>query len=338
MKRACFWISFAALLEPALAQRVITRIAGADWLFPGNGLPAINAPLSGAEGLDLAIDNKGNYYIADAGNLMAMRVGPDGLVDVIAGNGVFFASGDGGLAVNAAVFQPTAVAVDSAGVVYIADYGGSVRKVTPDGIISPFAGTGDLGYSGDHGPATKAQLFSPFGLAIDSARNIYISDTYNNRIRKVTPDGIINTLAGNGQPGSTGDGGSALAAKIFEPTRLAVDAAGNIYFVETVNPANTPRVRKVDTHGIISTVAGGGLNFSDGIPATDAALIALAVAVDKAGTLYILDTIRMGVLKVDSGGILRTIAGGSGTFGFAGDGGPALNAVFAFNVFPSLVV
>src|ERR1700692_3441116 len=96
----------AALSHPILAQGVITRIAGADWLFPANGLPALNAPLSGAQGLDIALDNKGNYYIADGGNLMVMRVGPDGIVDVIAGNGVFLASGDGGLAVNAAIFQP----------------------------------------------------------------------------------------------------------------------------------------------------------------------------------------------------------------------------------------
>src|SRR5215472_18477124 len=116
MGRALVWFSFVTLILPVQAQHVITRFAGADWLFPGNGLPAMNAPLSGAEGLDVTVDNKGNYYIADAGNLMVMRVGPDGVVDVIAGNGVFFASGDGGLAVNAAVFQPTAVAVDSSGV------------------------------------------------------------------------------------------------------------------------------------------------------------------------------------------------------------------------------
>jgi hypothetical protein len=127
------WIALVVLTYPLFAQRVITRIAGSDWLFPGNGLPAINAPLSGAEGLGIAVDNSGNYYIADAGNLMVMRVGHDGIVDVIAGNGVFFTSGDGGLAVNAAVFQPTAVAVDSNGDVYIAEYGSRVRKVTQDG-------------------------------------------------------------------------------------------------------------------------------------------------------------------------------------------------------------
>jgi hypothetical protein len=137
LRRTLF--TLAVLAQLALGQRVITRIAGADWFFPGNGLPAVNAPLSGAEGLGLAVDNNGNYYIADAGNLMVMRVGPDGIVDVIAGNGLQFASGDGGLAVNAAVFLPTAVAVDAAGNVYIAEYGSRIRKVTPDGTISTFA-------------------------------------------------------------------------------------------------------------------------------------------------------------------------------------------------------
>ena len=175
------WIALVFLIHPLLGQRVITRIAGSDWLFPGNGLPAINAPLSGAEGLGVAIDNSGNYYIADAGNLMVMRVGHDGIVNVIAGNGVFFASGDGGLAVNAAVFQPTAVAVDSGGNIYIAEYGSRVRKVTPDGIISTFAGTGIDGFSGDNGPATQAKLLAPFGLAVSPAGNVYIADTYNNQ-------------------------------------------------------------------------------------------------------------------------------------------------------------
>lgn len=330
----------AALSHPIFAQGVITRIAGADWLFPANGLPALNAPLSGAQGLDIALDNKGNYYIADGGNLMVMRVGPDGIVDVIAGNGVFLASGDGGLAVNAAIFQPTAVVVDSFGTVYIADYGSSIRKVTADGLISTFAGTGNSGWSGDNGLATEAELHSPLGLAIDPAGNVYIADTYNNRIRKVSTTGIITTVAGNGKPGSSGDGGSALAAEIYFPTRLAVDGAGNIYFTETINPVITPnpRVRKVDAQGKISTVAGGHLDPSDGIPAIQAGLLPIAVAVDAVGNLYIVDLFRMGIRKVDTNGIITTVAGGSGVSGFGGDGGPALKALFAFQAYPSIAV
>jgi len=343
MRWGCIWLS-VALIEPVFAQRVITRVAGADWLFPANGLPATDAPLSGSLGLDITVDPSGNYYLADPGNLMVMRVGSDGILHVIAGNGVSgvntlaFASGDGGLAVNAAVFQPTAVAVDSNANVYIAEYGSRVRKVTPDGIISTFAGTGVNGSGGDGSPATEAQLNVPFGLAVDSSNNLYIADTYNNRIRKVTPDGIITTVAGNGQPGSTGDGGSALAAEIYQPTRLAADASGNLFFVETANTAIVPRLRKVDTHGNINTVAGGGLNFSDGIPALQAGIIPLAVAVDSLGNIYIIDGFGIGVRKVDTQGIITTISGGSGHIGFAGDGSPASSALFAFNGYPSLAV
>lgn len=342
MRRSCILLFFA-LIEPVLAQRVITRIAGADWLFPADGQPAINAPLSGSLGLDIAVDKKGNYYLADPGNLMVMRVGSDGLINVVAGNGVSgfntlaFVSGDGGLAVNAAIFQPTAVAVDSAGNVYIAEYGSRVRKVATDGTITTFAGTGNDGFTGDGGLATKAQVFAPFGLAVDSSGNVFIADTYNNRIRKVA-NGVITTVAGNGQPGSTGDGGKAAAAEIYQPTRLAVDTAGNVFFVETANPANVPRIRMVDIKGNISTVAGGGFDFSDGIPALKAGIIPLAVAVDAAGNLYLVDGLADGVRKVDTQGIITTIAGGSSKVGFAGDGGPATNAVFAFNGHPSVAV
>ena len=166
---------------------------------------------------------------------------------------------------------------------------------------------------------------------------MYIADTYNNRIRKVS-NGIITTVAGTGQLGSTGDGGSALAAQLYLPTRLAVDANENIYFTETINPAITPEVRKVDSHGIISKVAGGGLDLSDGIPATQAGMLPLAVAVDGNGNLYIVDSFGMGIRKVDSKGIITTVAGGKQIFGFAGDGGPALNAQFAFEAFPSIAV
>lgn len=141
-------VFFSALFSFATAtlpQRVITVVVGTDWLFPGDGRPAINAPLSGDFGLDLAVDRNGNYFIADDGNLMVMRAGPDGILSVIAGNGFGFVSGDGGLAVNAGLFQPIAVAVDGAGSVYISEFGGAVRKVTADGIITRVAGTGSRG-------------------------------------------------------------------------------------------------------------------------------------------------------------------------------------------------
>src|SRR5205085_3879410 len=164
MRLLSSFIGLLFFLTPAFPHRVITTVAGTDWLFPGDGRPAINAPLGGAmEGLDLAIDRNGNYYICDGDNLMVMRIGPDGLINVIAGNGVNFASGDAGPAVNAGLVIPTAIAVDSAGNVYIAETGETVRKVSASGVITTIAGTGDSGFSGDGGPATQAQLYGPTG-------------------------------------------------------------------------------------------------------------------------------------------------------------------------------
>lgn len=319
---------------PAFAQRVITTIAGTDWLFPGDGRPAVNAPLSGRAGLDLAVDRNGNYYIADLGNIMVMRVGPDNIINVIAGNGVNFVSGDGGLAVNGALFQPTAVAVDSGGTVYIAGYGGDIRKVTPDGIITTIGGKGNGGFGGDNGPAISASLFGPLGIAVDSGGNIFIADTNNNRVRKITPDGIITTVAGNGQNGSAGDGGPATSAQLNGPTRIAVDNAGNLYITE---PGNL-RIRKVDARGIITTAVGGGTDFGDGEPATNAALIPLAVTVDSSGNLYVVDGFASGIRKVDAQGRISTIAGGNQKSGFSGDGGRALNARFYFQLYPAIAV
>src|SRR5580658_4662308 len=145
-------LSIAALFgfaTVASSQGVITTVAGTDWLFPGNGGPALNAPLSETFGLDLAVDASGNYYIADDGNLNVMRVGTDGIINVIAGNGFSFVSGNGGLAVNAGVLNPISVALEAAGDVYIGEFGGDVRKVTPDGIINRIAGIGIGGYAGD---------------------------------------------------------------------------------------------------------------------------------------------------------------------------------------------
>src|ERR1051326_788621 len=185
----CTFVCVPPLLQ---AQRVITTIAGADWLFPGDGRPAINAPLSGALfGLDLAFDQKGNYYIADGDNLMIMRVGADGILSVVAGTGINFSSGDGGLAINACITTPVAIAVDRQGNLYIAEVANLIRKVTPDGIITTIAGDGEAGFSGDDGPAVDAEFNMIGGLAVDAAGNLFVADRGNHRIRKITPDGKI---------------------------------------------------------------------------------------------------------------------------------------------------
>ncbi len=327
-------------LMPAWGQRVITTVAGTDWLFPGDGRPARNAPLGGTGGLDVAVDSSGNYYICDADNFSVFKVTPDGIIHNFAGNGFgnTFASGNGGLAINAALFFPVSIAIDQVGNVYLGEYFGTVRKVTPDGVIHAFAGTGEVGFSGDNGPATQAHLSIPSGLATDSAGNVYIADTSNNRIRKVTPDGIITTIAGTGQQGSVGQNVPAIGAQLFKPVKIAVDPQGNIYFTETLDINVLALVRKIDTRGIISTEAGGALDPSDGIQATKAGMLPLAVAADTAGNIYIDDLYTGTVRKVDTTGVIRTAAGSTPKAGFAGDGGSALKAVFRFGLAPGIAL
>ncbi|HYL78262.1 MAG TPA: hypothetical protein VEU96_28865 [Bryobacteraceae bacterium] len=262
-----------------------------------------------------------------------MRVGADGIVNVVAGTGINFSSGDGGLAINACLTNPTAIALDVQGNLYIAEMAGFIRKVTPDGIIATIAGTGVVGFGGDNGPAIDAQFGQISGLAVDAAGNLYVADRINSNVRKITADGNITTFAGNGQSGSSGDNGPATAASLNLLARIVLDPAGNLYILQAssvagANPDN--RVRKVDTHGIITTVAGGGSLTGDGIAATAASLFPVGIAIDASGNLYIADAQTYGIRKVDTQGKIATIAGGSGKKGFAGDGGNALNARFYF--------
>ena len=256
---------------------------------------------------------------------MVMRVGPDGIINVIAGNGLSFPSGDGGLAVNAGLSIPVSIALDQAGNVYIGQYAGQIRKVTPAGVITNIAGTADNGFSGDGGPATEAQFYAPYGLVVDAAGSIYVSDSFNQRIRKITPDGIVRTIAGGGT--SSKDGIPATSAKLVQPQRIALDASGNLYISDLFDY----RVRKVDTNGIITTVAGGGDSDSDGVPATTNAIFPGGMTVDAAGNMYVVDLYTLNLRKVDTQGIISTAAG-NGKAGFSGDGGAALKAAFQFSI------
>jgi sugar lactone lactonase YvrE len=193
--------------------------------------------------------------------------------------------------------------------------------VDPHGTITTVAGTGKVGFSGDGGPATKAQLNVPIAVAVDREGNLYITDESNYRIRKVDKDGIITTFAGTGEGGYSGDGGPATSAKLIDPGGLAFDAKGNLYV------ADYKSVRKIDPSGTITTVAGTGqAGFSgDGGPATEAKLTAYDIALDREENIYISDTESNRVRKVDKDGIIHTVAG-SGKHGYSGDGGPATKA------------
>src|SRR5437867_370527 len=196
--------------------------------------------------------------------------------------------------------------------------------VTPDGIITTVAGSGTGGFSGDRGPAVSAQLNFPYSVAVDASGNLFIADTLNHRIRKVTPDGIITTVAGSGTGGFSGDRGPAISAQLNSDWRGAVDGSGNLFIADTLNH----RIRKVTPDGIITTVAGSGTGgFSgDRGPAISAQLNSpYSVAVDASENLFIADTLNHRIRKVTPDGIITTVAG-SGTGGFSGDGGPAISA------------
>lgn len=288
--------------------------------FSGDGGPATSAQLGG-QALGVASDSAGNVFIADSGNNRIRKVSTSGIITTVAGGGAAPGTGDGGLA-TAVQIAPQNVVVDSAGNFYFTA-GSSVRKVNTAGIISTVAGGISPGFAGDGGPATSALVF-PTNVAVDGQGNLYLADTINQRIRKVNTAGIINTVAGNGTQGFSGDGGPATSASLALPQGVAADAAGNIYFAD----AGNARVRKVDTAGTITTVAGNGtpLPIGDGGPATSAGMIPTYVALDSAGNLYILDTNR--VRKVNTAGIISTYAGGNlpDPVNGIGDGGPANKA------------
>jgi sugar lactone lactonase YvrE len=306
---------------------VITTVAGSGvYGFAGEGGPATSAKIGNPNGT--AFDVAGNFYFSDTGNnIIWMLSAKTGNLSVIAGNGTAGYTGDGGPATNAELNNVRGIAVDSAENVYIADTNDYVvRKVTAStGVITTFAGNGQFGGSvnnGDGGPATAAELGGPISLAFDREGNLYIADQYENRVRMVSGStGIITTVAGNGNYGFSGDGGSATSAVVGEPDALAFDSAGNLY----IATPQIGRIRKVTAGtGIITTIAGNGNEGTsgDGGPATSAEIAPNALAVDGAGNVYFSnspDTVR--VVVANTGVITRVV--GNGYYGFSGDGGSA---------------
>ncbi len=191
-------------------------------------------------------------------------------------------------------------------------------------IITTFAGTGTAGYSGDGGQATNAQINNPIAIAVDTAGNIYLGEQLSHVVRKITPSGIITTIAGNGTAGNSGDSGHATDAQLSEPCGIVVDLVGNIYITDEYNN----NIRRVSNTGVISTIAGGGTDFwTDGIAATDAIIKPFGIAIDRAGNLVYGDRITHRVRKINTSGIITTVAG-TGTPSYGGDGGPATAANF----------
>jgi sugar lactone lactonase YvrE len=250
-------------------------------------------------------------------------------INTVAGDGNPGVGGDGGPATTAEFNQVGGVSFDFAGNLLLADTGNNRIRRVSGGSITTVAGTGSYGFSGDGAPAAKAQLANPQNVAADVAGVVYIADTGNNRIRKITVTGLIFTIAGNGIQGYAGNGGQATFAEINQPAGLTVDPAGvSLYIADTGNNV----IRKVDlASGFISTVAGtGAAGFNgDGIMATAAELNGpTGVSVDGNGNFYIADSLNDRIRKVSSTGVISTVAG-NGFSGFSGDGGPATSATLA---------
>ena len=259
----------------------------------------------------MAIGPAGELYIAADDSSQVVRVNAEGKIEVVAGNGRAGFTGDGGLAMAARLDMPLGIAVDAAGNLFIVDSGNhAIRKVTRDGIIQTVAGNRREGFSGDGGPAAAASLSEPIAVAVDGSGNLYIADTGNQRVRRVSPDGIIQTIAGSGKSGYSGDGGPATAATLNDPSGVAVDASGRLYIADRLNR----RVRRISPNGTIETVAGNGSAVlpEDGVPATAAHLdIPRGLAVDSSGAIFVSDSNAHRVRRVGLDGVIRTVAGNS---------------------------
>lgn len=328
MKSALFF--FIMLIYISSKGQLIYTIGGNGvHANQGNNVLAICTPIAYPHGF--CVDGNGNMYLTCSNSIRKINLST-GIITYVAGSDTYGHTGDGGPALNATLQFPYDVCIDNSGNLYISEWGGHyIRKINiPTGIISTVAGNGSGGFGGDGGLAVNAQLNRPQGITADASGNIYFTDTYNSRIRKINAStGIISTIAGTGAAAYSGDGGPAINAGIPYPADVSIDGSRNLYFVEVFG-GNTSRVRKINSvTGIITTVAGNGAySFSgDGGPATSASLFdPSGIVVDGPGNIYISEYDDSRIRKVDvNTGIINTIAG-TGVNGFSGDGGSPLNA------------
>jgi sugar lactone lactonase YvrE len=330
-------------MAPRIRQRRFTRLKRAMpglltvvlamvWMTVGLSVLAQSGPPNNVQATavllgapaQIAYDAAGDLYIADMNDNVIRKVDLAGIVTTVAGTGEQGFSGDGGPAISAQLDSPAGVAIDAVGDIYIADTHNQRIREVRGGTITTVAGTGVAGFSGDVGTAISALLSNPTALAVDGNDNLYIADTANHRIRKISSV-TITTIAGDGEQTFSGDGGAAIAAGIDSPNGVVVDATGRIYIGDTHNQ----RVRVVSTSGIISTLAGGDSKAygGDGGKAA-AALLARprGLSVDVQGNIYVADSDNNRIRLIATTGNITTVAG-SGSQGFAGDGGPAIHAI-----------
>ena len=278
---------------------IITTIAGTGIAgYSGDNGTATSAELNNP--IWIVSDDTGNIYIADYLNNCIRKINTSGIITTIAGTGIAGYGGDNGQASNAQLNYPTGLSIDKLGNLYIADiFNNRIRKINISGIITTIAGTGIAGYNGDNVLGSSAQLNNPTDIVLDRVGNLYITDFNNNRIRKIDISGIITTVAGTGTAGYNGDNIQATSAELNQPSGIACDWLGNVYFSEQLNH----RIRRIDTVGIITTIVGtgtGGYN-GDNIVATTAELYKPGGLVfDTLGNLYIADNYNNRIRKVSN--------------------------------------
>jgi sugar lactone lactonase YvrE len=294
---AALLVDTSFLAATAHAQDVTTLAgSGASGSADGTGSAAsFNLPFG------VAVDGGGNVYVADFMNHKIRMVTPGGAVTTFAGTGV--PGSTDGPASTASFNGPFGVALDGAGNVYVADKGNSkIRKITPGGVVTTFAGSGVPGHA--DGTGTAASFYQPNGVAVDGGGNVYVGDTVNQKIRKVTPGGVVTTLAGSGSPGSAD--GTGTAASFYFPEGVAVDQGGNVYVGDYLNC----KIRKITPEGVVTTLAGSGSGGgSDGAGTIAKFNGPSGVAVDGRGNVYVADNGNSKIRKITPRGFVTTLAG-----------------------------
>lgn len=258
----------------------VTTLAGCGVAGGGDGIGKV-ACFYFPNGV--TVDTQGNVYVADTDSNLIRKITSTGLVSTLAGAGPNSSGSTDGIGAAARFTYPLALAADSSGNVYVADTGNNlIRKITPAGMVTTFAGNGGLGST--NGTGTAASFKSPNGIAVDTSGNIYVADTYNNLIRKVTANGVVTTLAGNGSSGRTN--GISSEASFYHPTGVAVDSLGNVYVADSGNYL----IRKISTAGIVTTLAGSGsYGNTDGIGTAASFSGQSSLAVDSSGNIFVTD-------------------------------------------------
>jgi sugar lactone lactonase YvrE len=340
----------ARVVAPLLVAVITTACAGTleSTVFSSIGETAGGSPAPAAsasafvptwEPTGLGFDGQGNLLVTDCIGGHVYRVSGNGHATVIAGTGISSVmgglSGEGVTALDADIHCPADVTADPDGNLLVVDHANNrIRTITADGLISTTIGAGPIGTGsddgellGDGGAASAATLQEPWCITLGTDGILYIADRDNHAIRTVDAAGVIATIAGTGDRGFAGDGGLAVEAKLSRPQGIAVDAEGNVYFADSDNHV----IRRVDPHGLITTVAGTGVsgNSGDGGLAVDAQLAdPNGIAIDAGGNIYFADDVANVIRRIGSDGIITTVAG-TGTAGFGGDGGPGTEAAIS---------